>query len=103
MLVVGGGQSALESAALLSEAGATVEVITRAPRIRWLQRSAWLHRYLGAVLYPPTDVGPPGLNWIVALPDLFRRFPAATQERIAYRSIRPAGAAWLSHASAEYA
>ncbi len=34
--VIGSGQSALESAALLHEAGATVEVLARAPAIRWL-------------------------------------------------------------------
>src|SRR5215213_6629304 len=34
--VVGGGQSALESAALLHEAGAEVDVAVRAPLIHWL-------------------------------------------------------------------
>ena len=34
--VIGSGQSALESAALLREAGANVEVLARAPSIRWL-------------------------------------------------------------------
>ncbi len=34
--VIGSGQSALESAALLHEAGAAVEVLARAPAIRWL-------------------------------------------------------------------
>ncbi|HEX4804706.1 MAG TPA: FAD-dependent oxidoreductase [Conexibacter sp.] len=34
--VIGGGQSALEGAALLHEAGARVETIVRAPRIFWL-------------------------------------------------------------------
>jgi FAD-dependent urate hydroxylase len=99
LVVVGGGQSALESAALLHEAGADVEVITRASRIHWLdQYCRWLKSRanpLRPLLYPPTDVGPPGLNWIVALPVLFRQFPGALQRRIAYRSIRPAGAGWL--------
>ena len=36
MVVIGAGQSALESAALLFEARATVEVLARAPAIRWL-------------------------------------------------------------------
>jgi thioredoxin reductase len=100
VIVVGGGQSAVESAALLHEAGADVEVIVRAPRIRWLRRSAWLHRNLLPIqrlLYPPTDVGPPGLNQIVARPDFFKRLPRGLQHRIAYRSIRPAAAGWLFH------
>lgn len=98
VIVVGGGQSAIESAVLLREGGAEVEVIARAPRIRWLRRSAWLHRRSGPLrhlLYPPTDVGPPGLNQLVARPDLFKRLPRQLQRRIAYRSIRPAASGWL--------
>jgi FAD-dependent urate hydroxylase len=96
--VIGSGQSAVETAALAHEAGAEVELIARAPAIRWLTRSARLHGRGGIVelaLYAPTDVGPPGLSWIVALPDAFRRLPEKTQERVAYRSIRPAAAGWL--------
>jgi len=44
---------------------------------------------------PPTDVGPPVLNHIVSRPDLFRLLPPKLQERVAARSIRPAGARWL--------
>src|SRR5438105_1840787 len=42
--VVGGGQSALESAALLHEAGAEVEIIVRARRLHWLGWKARLQR-----------------------------------------------------------
>ena len=97
--VIGGGQSALESAALLHEAGVEVEVIARQPSIRWLdQKATWLKspaNPLRPLLYPPTDVGPPILNQIVAAPDLFRRLPRSFQEKITYRSTRPAGAGWL--------
>lgn len=98
VIVIGGGQSALESAALLHEAGAEVEVIARGRHIRWLRRGAWLRDHLGParpLLYPATDVGPVGLNWIVATPGLFKRLPLKLQRRVAYRSIAPAGAAWL--------
>jgi hypothetical protein len=44
---------------------------------------------LRRILCAPTDVGPAGLSWIVAMPELFRRLPIKTQERWAYRSIRP--------------
>ena len=96
--VIGAGQSAIELAALIGEAGADVEVIARAGSIRWLRRSAWLHSREGSfrrMLYPPTDVGPVGLAWLVAKPDAFRRVPRRTGERIAYRCIRPAATAWL--------
>ena len=97
VLVVGGGQSALESAALMHEAGASVEVVARAPRINWLHGGKY-HRKLGRMaplVYAPTDVGPMFLSRVVAVPDLFRRLPRSLQEPMAYRAIRPAGAAWL--------
>jgi hypothetical protein len=102
VVVVGGGQSALESAALLHELGAAVEIIVRAPAVHWLRYGTplhtWLHNQanpLRRILYPPSDVGPPGLNWIVDTPDLIRRLPFALHSRIARRAIRPAGAGWL--------
>jgi hypothetical protein len=97
VLVVGGGQSALESAALLHENGARTEVVVRDDHLNWLHGGKY-HRMLGRlspVLYAPTDVGPMGLSRLVAVPDLFRRLPRRIQEPLAYRSIRPAGAAWL--------
>lgn len=100
LAVIGSGQSAVETAALAREAGAEVELIARAPAIRWLTRSARLHargELVELILYAPTDVGPPGLSWIVALPDTFRRLPKRTQEKVAERSIRPAAAGWLAH------
>ena len=97
VLVVGGGQSALEAAALLHEAEAAVEVLVRKDRIHWLHGGKY-QRVLGRLaplLYAPTDVGPMGLSRLVAAPDLFRRLPQPVQGPVARRSIRPAGAAWL--------
>jgi hypothetical protein len=53
-----------------------------------------LGRY-AKLVYAPTDVGPMGLSRVVAVPDLFRRFPRSLQTPLAYRAIRPAGAVWL--------
>jgi cation diffusion facilitator CzcD-associated flavoprotein CzcO len=52
VLVVGSGQSALESGALLYEGGAAVEIVARSHRIDWLQGrlSKTLHRGLGKVI-----------------------------------------------------
>jgi len=97
VVVLGSGQSALESAALLHESGAHVTVVARAPVVHWLGRSARLHS-LGPVtrmLYAPSDVGPAGVSRLVAAPDAFRRLPRSLQDPLARRSIRPAGAAWL--------
>jgi cation diffusion facilitator CzcD-associated flavoprotein CzcO len=102
VVVVGGGQSALESAALLRESGAAVEVVVRSARINWLRYGTpvhtWLHRptnILGRILYPPSEIGPFGLNWIVHIPPVLRSFPSVLRPRIERRAIRPAGAGWL--------
>jgi cation diffusion facilitator CzcD-associated flavoprotein CzcO len=99
MVVIGAGQSALETAALLHELGAEVEVLARRPTIHWLdQKLGWLKSEANPIrplLYPRTDVGPPGLNLIIARPKLFKRLPRPLQEKIAYRSIGPAGSGWL--------
>ncbi len=101
VLIMGSGQSALESGALLHESGAAVEIVGRARRIHWLQGllSKTLHKRLGKftsrLLYAPTDVGPAGISQLVARPDLLRRLPRGLQDKIRKRSVRPAGARWL--------
>ena len=97
VVVVGGGQSALESAALLQESGAQVEVLVRESHVHWL---GWRNRLarlgaIGRALYSPTDVGPAGVSQLVARPNYFRKVPRPLQDRIARRCIRPAGAHWL--------
>jgi NADPH-dependent 2,4-dienoyl-CoA reductase/sulfur reductase-like enzyme len=94
--VIGGGQSALESAALLHEAGADVEVFVRRPAIVYL-RGGIVHRILGPlshVAYAPTDVGPLWYSRLVAMPALFGLLPRRLQTPIARRCIRPACAKW---------
>jgi NADPH-dependent 2,4-dienoyl-CoA reductase/sulfur reductase-like enzyme len=96
VLVVGGGQSAIESAALLREAGAEVEVVLRGPAIRWLVRSGGLHRSrMRPLLYPDQDVGPIGLNQVASRPRLFMGLPHRVGDPLAARCIRPAAADWL--------
>ena len=103
--VIGSGQSALESAALLHEAGASVELVARTAAIRWLaegQPTATLPPppRIGRTP-PPTDVGGRGAGWIAAAPDVFRLMPRRLQPVISYRCIRPAGASWLRPRLAE--
>lgn len=97
VIVVGGGQSALESGALLHENGADVEIIVRSTGVKWL---GWKKKIqsLGPVaklFYSWTDVGPAGISQLVSRPALLKRFPRETQDRLRVRSIRPAGASWL--------
>jgi FAD-dependent urate hydroxylase len=103
LVIIGAGQSALESAALLKEAGIQVEVIARAKALNWVGLHPRLH-HLGVIskmLYSTRDVGPAGISRLVAMPHLFRRFPRRFQDRAAYRAIRPAGAGWLQSRIAE--
>ena len=91
--LVGGGQSSFTCAALMRAHGAAeVEVLVRDDAVIWLRGHSVTKRLgrLGPILYAPTDVGPLWYSRLVATPALFRRLPRATQDRIAYRSIRPA-------------
>lgn len=96
VLVIGGGQSALESAALMREAGAKVEVLVRESGVHWVWQRPWMHdKPLGPILYAPPDVGPAGVSQLTARPNLYRLLPRSWQDRLGARSVRPAGAAWL--------
>jgi FAD-dependent urate hydroxylase len=97
VLVVGAGQSALELAALLAEAGASVEVVARAARMRWLRahRPETIRTKIREVVIPPTDLGGWVTGWIAAAPELLRRLPAEGQAAVGRRCTAPAAAAWL--------
>lgn len=122
---IGGGQSALEGAALLHEAGADVELLVRAPRIFWLGPAgpaghAWAAgvppaeppRAAGGAgngqtrasfrvrhgLYwhaAPTEVGGRVTSWIGAAPDVMRLLPRDVRLRLADDAVKPAAAYWL--------
>jgi hypothetical protein len=96
VVVVGSGQSALETAALVAEAGARTEVIARSPRIVWLgdvriQRPPTLRERM----LPPTDVGGRVTGWTAAIPDVYRLLPVKYRTPFARRCSPPAGAGWL--------
>lgn len=95
--VIGAGQSALESAALLHEAGAEVEIIAKITQLRWIGMHGWLHRMgpITAMLYSSHDVGPLGISRLVAAPRLVNRIPLRLRDKIRRRAVRPAGSRWL--------
>jgi FAD-dependent urate hydroxylase len=95
--VIGAGQSALESAALLSEAGAQVEVIARISELRWIGRHPWLHSMgpISQLLYSKYDVGPAGISRLVSWPSVMFHVPMPIKDKIRKRAVRPAGAPWL--------
>jgi FAD-dependent urate hydroxylase len=95
--VIGAGQSALESAALLHEAGASVTVLARAPGLVWNGAPLANQRSVRRRLREPE--APLGSGWSTwfysSQPDLFRRLPATRRIRTARRALGPAGAYWL--------
>lgn len=95
--VIGAGQSALESAALLHEANAQVEVIARTSHLRWIGGHSWLHHMgpISSLLYSSHDVGPIGISRLVAYPRLVSRVPLNARDKIRTRAVRSAGAPWL--------
>jgi cation diffusion facilitator CzcD-associated flavoprotein CzcO len=95
--VIGGGQSALESAALLHEAGASVHVLVRAPRVIW--GGSTRPEPAGPfeqVLKPPSPLGP---GWsLVAMhrgAGLFRHLPERTRMALVRSILGPFGSWWL--------
>jgi hypothetical protein len=96
VLVVGGGQSALDAARILAGYGAQVEIVAKQKEINWVGQNRWLH-HLGIIskcLYSNYDVGPAGLSKLVGFPNVFRRLPRGWQDRLSYRATRPAGTGW---------
>jgi FAD-dependent urate hydroxylase len=106
--VIGRGQSATESAALLSEAGAAAELISRAP-IHWLglstsaAREKTLRRRLREALAAPSEIGPFPLSWGVEVPDAIRLLPLGLRDSFTRRCLKAAAAGWLKPRFAEVA
>jgi FAD-dependent urate hydroxylase len=97
VVVIGAGQSALESAALLHEANAKVEVIVRESHVRWIGQHNWLHHMgpISSMLYSSHDVGPLGISRLVAYPKLVSMVPLQLRDKIRTRAVRAAGSRWL--------
>jgi thioredoxin reductase len=100
--VIGAGQSSLESAALLHEAGAEVELIVRRPGLRWIGEHNALHHMgpLTKMLYSRYDIGPIGISRMVAYPNLMTFVPLPLRDKIRKRAVRSAGSQWLKSRTA---
>lgn len=99
--VVGRGQSACESAVLLAEAGAEVEILCRGD-IHWLGGSpattaTWhvaAHR-LRELLAAPSAVGPFPLSWLAELPLMLQQLPSEWRDWFTKRCLKAGAAGWL--------
>lgn len=95
--VVGGGQSALESAALLAESGADVHVLVRGAEVLWgkvpeAAPATRMHR----LVKPPSALGE---GWsarsLSGAPGLVRYLPARARLALVKSVLGPSGAWWL--------
>ena len=94
--VIGAGQSALESAALLHESGASAQVIARG-QVHWgLPPKPPRSGLLGMLPEPNSPLGP---TWRIYpfshAPFMFRYLPAETRIKLVRRVLGPLGAYWL--------
>ena len=99
--VIGRGQSACESAALLHEAGADVEIICRGeliwnadPGKRSMLRKA-VRGILGNILIPPSQVGPFPHNWVNEAPGIIQHFGQERRDRWNELNLRATAITWL--------
>jgi len=97
VVVVGAGQSALESAALLHENGAQVQVLAREQQVAWNGQPLALDRPLPQRLREPeSGLGSGWATWFYSNhPELFRHLPQNTRVHRARTALGPAGASWL--------
>jgi thioredoxin reductase len=95
--VIGAGQSALESAALLHESGADVELIARKDIVRWNGNPLDPDRpLLQRMREPEAGLGSGWSTWFYSRhPELFRMLPERTRIFRARTALGPAGASWL--------
>jgi cation diffusion facilitator CzcD-associated flavoprotein CzcO len=103
VVVVGAGQSALESAALLQEAGASVEVLVRRPAtfmipdVKVSGVMKVLRKALSPIARPPFDImGPRFVSWLIAWPRMYRHAPLSLQRFLTAKAVRPGGSGWLA-------
>jgi len=96
VMVIGGGHSAIEFAALLHEAGAAVQVVSRRPVRWWLPDRTNERTILERIMAPTTTMAPGWQNWVLDnMPYLFYRFPQ--QRKDSYNSNYVSGASsWLT-------
>ncbi|MER5947669.1 FAD-dependent oxidoreductase [Streptomyces sp. NPDC001904] len=95
--VVGGGQAALETAALLAEQSTRVRLVARAPRLAWnTVPPPWERPWWKSLRAPHSGLGCGWRNWFYAeRPGAFRRLPERTRADISATALGPAGAWWI--------
>lgn len=94
--LIGAGQSSLETAALLSEAGAQVRVIARKPAVAWNDPPRLKRSLYHKLRYPLSDLGEGLQVWLYSkAPNVFSCLPLTTRITKVKTVLDAAGACWL--------
>lgn len=95
--VIGAGQSALETAAILHEEGASVRLLVREPTVVWNPTRPMGHRsWYKRLRRPRTRFGDGLGHWVYDnAPGLFYHLPQHIQLEKVRTALGPAGARWL--------
>jgi thioredoxin reductase len=93
--VIGGGQSALETAALLHEAGASTQVVARRPAVSWIDPNPEHVSRFGHIRRPVNKLCEGWRCTFWNTPAAFRRLPQDMRITKARTVLGPAGAWWL--------
>lgn len=92
LVVIGTGQSALESAAIAHEAGASVQIVGRTHEINWLPPVPPEGQRPSGLPKAPTDVGGFVTGWLAAAPDAYHLLPERARQWVRAGCLAPAGA-----------
>ena len=95
VVVIGSGQSALETAALLHEQGAEVRIVARTPELSWNVPNPERVSLLGQVRHPESRLCQGWRCKFWDTPAAFRLLPREMQARKARTVLGPSGSWWL--------
>lgn len=94
--VIGGGQSALEAAAVLHEVGASPQLLVREDAILWMKRASQQRSFWQRLRSPISGLGTGPKAWALThFPGSIHRMPEAWRIRFVRSHLPPEGAWWL--------
>lgn len=97
IVIIGGGQSALETAAIMHENGIHIEIVTR-KSINWLHPDNRTRGFIECLVAPDAGIGAGWINRILEVyPYLFQKLPRKIKDRHLNGRGKhgPAGSFWL--------
>ena len=96
VIMVGSGQAAIETSALLHEVGADVQLVAR-NSIRWLsEENTAIPPFIRSLRTPKAGIGNGWMNLLLEkYPYTFQRFPQSSRDHVLATRHGPAGSTWL--------